>query len=70
MKAPPISKDLLEYLEKVFSPAHIQCAAATEPHLIAAMVHREIGIQHVVKHLRAAYETQQLEDPLHVHEDP
>ena len=68
MKSPAISKDLLEYLEKVFAPAHVQCAAATEPHMIAAMVHREMGIQQVIKHLRAEYENQQLEDPLNVHQ--
>lgn len=70
MKAPPISKDLIEYLEKVYAPAHFRCATATQPHEIAAMVHREQGVQSVVQHLRAVYEEQQNEDPLHVHEDP
>lgn len=70
MIAPPISRDLIEYLDRVYAPAHIQCAATAEPHHIAAMVHHEIGIQHVIAHLRALYEEQQNEDPLNVHQDP
>jgi hypothetical protein len=69
MKAPPISKDLIEYLEKVYSPAHFQVAATASPHEIAALVHRENGVQHVVGHLRAIHEEQQNEDPLNVYED-
>lgn len=69
-KAPTVSKDLLDYLEKVFSPAHMIVTAAHDPHEIAAMVHRENGIQHVIHHLRAVYEEQQNEDPLNVSEDP
>lgn len=68
MKAPPISKDLLEYLEKVYAPAHIPCLTTTPPHEIAAMVHRVQGAKVVVQHLRAVYEEQQNEDPLNVHE--
>lgn len=70
MKAPPISKDLIEYLEKVYAPAHFRCKPSTPTHEIAAMVHIEQGVQSVMHHLRAVYEEQQNEDPLHVHEDP
>jgi hypothetical protein len=68
MTAPPISKDLIEYLEKVFAPAHLMCAANTPPHEIAALVHREQGVQSIIRHIRATYEEQQNEDPLNVHE--
>lgn len=70
MKAPPLSKDLIEYLEKVYSPAHLRCHPSTPSHEIAAMVHREQGVQSVLQHLRSAYEEQQNEDPFNVHEDP
>lgn len=70
MKAPPISKDLIEYLEKVFPIAMIAASPAASPYEIAATVHRMNGQQMVVRHLKAAYEEQQNEDPLHVHEDP
>lgn len=69
LQAPPISKDLIEYLEKVYSPAHLRCPADVNPHTLAAMVHRENGSQLVIQHLRAVYEEQQNEDPLNVHED-
>ena len=65
-QAPPISRDLIEYLEKVFAPAHYMCPVETHPHVISAMVHKEMGIQHVIKHLRAVHEEQQNEDPLNV----
>lgn len=68
MKAPLISKDLIEYLEKVYAPAHFRCKASTTPHEIAAMVHQEQGRQHVVQHIRAKYEEQQNEDFTNVHE--
>ena len=68
LKAPPISKDLISYLEKVFSPAHIRCQPDTNPHKLAAMVHRENGVQDVVAHLRAVHEEQQNEDPTNVSE--
>lgn len=68
MKAPPISKDLIQYLEKVYSPAHLLCPVGTPPHEIAALVHREQGIQTVIRHLRAVHEEQQNEDPLNVHQ--
>ena len=68
MKAPPISKDLIEYLEKVYAPAHYRAQPDTPPHVIAAMVHREQGIQAVIAHLKAEHEEQQNEDPLNVHE--
>ena len=70
MTAPPISRDLIEYLEKVYAPAHFKVAATASPNEIAALVHRENGVQHVVSHLRALHEEQHNEDPLHVHEDP
>lgn len=69
LKAPPISRDLIEYLEKVFSPAHVRCSPDTNPHTLAGMVHRENGVQHVVQHLRAVHEEQQNEDPLNVSQD-
>lgn len=68
LKAPPISKDLVEYLEKVYSPAHLHCHVSAPTHEIAARVHRENGVQEVVRHLRAVYEEQQNEDPLNVSE--
>ena len=68
---PPISRDLIEYLEKVFSPAslpdHIQ--SDTQPHAIAAMAHHARGVNAVVKHLKAVHKEQQNEDPLNVSED-
>lgn len=70
MKAPPISKDLIEYLEKVFPVALIAASPSAQPHEITATVHQEVGKQIVVRHLRAFYEEQQNEDPLHVYEDP
>jgi hypothetical protein len=69
MKAPPISKDLIEYLEKEFPTTFILARPDAQPHEIAAMVHKEIGIQRVVKHLKAVHEEQQNEDPLNVYED-
>lgn len=65
---PPISRDLIEYLEKVYAPAHVRVHLETQPHVIAAMAHREMGIQSVIQHLRAVYEEQQAEDPLNVHQ--
>jgi hypothetical protein len=67
-KAPPISKDLIEYLEKVYAPAHFRCKASAPPHEIAAMVHQEQGQQYVVQHLRALHEEQQNEDHPSVYE--
>jgi hypothetical protein len=69
MKAPPISKDLIAYLEKVYAPAHFRVQQATHPNEIAALVHREMGVQTVVAHIRAIHEEQQNEDPLNVYED-
>lgn len=67
-KAPPISKDLIEYLDKTF-PAQIPIASIdAHPHAISAIVHRMNGQQLVVTHLRAVYEEQQYEDPLNVHQ--
>lgn len=66
IKAPPISRDLLEYLEKVFSPARIHCLPSTPTHEITAKVHRDNGVYEVVSHLRATYEEQQNEDPINV----
>lgn len=68
IKAPPITKDLLEYLEKVFAPASISrlIHVDTQPRVIAAMAHHARGVDTVVKHLRAVYEEQQNEDPLNV----
>lgn len=69
--APPISRALVEYLTKVYSPAVLRVTAEAPPHEIAAYVHREMGVQQVVSHIKAVYEQQQLEDPLaNVHEDP
>ena len=68
LKAPPISKDLLDYLAKVYSPALIAARPDTQPHEIAAIAHREQGVQSVIAHLRAVYEAQQNEDPLNVSE--
>ena len=67
-KAPPISKDLIDYLEKVYPASFIIARPDVSPHEIAAMVHRDNGSQMVVKHLKAVYEEQQNEDPIHVHE--
>lgn len=69
LKPPLISKDLIEYIDKVFSPAFIQCSSDTNPHTLAALVHRENGVQRVISHLKAVYEEQQYEDPLNVSED-
>lgn len=68
LKAPPISADLISYIEKVFSPAFIRCPANANPHELAAMVHRENGVQGVINHLRAVHEEQQNEDPTNVSE--
>ena len=68
-KAPPISKDLIEYLDRVFSPAFIAARSDAPPHEIAAMVHRENGKQIVIQHLKSVYDNQQLEDPLNVSQD-
>lgn len=68
LTAPPISKDLIEYLEKVYAPAHFRVRPDADPHLVAAMVHRENGGQDLIAHLRAVYEEQQNEDPLNVSE--
>lgn len=68
LKAPAVSRDLLDYLEKVFAPAFFQCPSDTNPHTIAALVHRENGVQGVISHLRAVYEEQQNEDPTDVHQ--
>jgi hypothetical protein len=70
LTAPPISKDLITYLEKVFPTAFIAAHTDANPHEIAAMVHREVGTQIVIRHLKAVHENQQTEDPLNVHEDP
>jgi len=67
---PTISRDLVEYLERVYSPAQIAARPEALPHEIAALVHHEAGTQKVVRHLRALYDEQQFEDPLNVHEDP
>lgn len=69
LKNPRISKDLIEYLERVYRPAHIRVLSTANPHEIAAMVHRENGVQFVVQHLRSVYEEQQNEDPTNVSED-
>ena len=70
LNAPPISADLITYLEKVFSPAFVAAHPETPPHQIAAMVHREAGLQSMIKHLKAVHENQMNEDPLNVHESP
>jgi hypothetical protein len=67
-KAPPISKDLIEYLEKVFPVLCPLAKVDADPHHIAAVVHHLNGGMEVIKHLRAIYEEQQNEDPLNVHE--
>lgn len=69
LKVPTISKDLVDYIEKVFSPVLPYTAPDTSPHVISARVHWMEGSQHVVRHLRALYENQQIEDPLNVHQD-
>lgn len=69
LKAPPISRDLIEYLEKVYAPAHLMVATSVHPHEIAAEVHRENGVQKVINHLRSVYEDQQNEDPTNVSQD-
>jgi len=67
-KAPPIPKDLLDYLDQVYSPRPPKTTDETHPYHIAAQVHRARGAMDVISHLRALYEEQQNEDPLNVHE--
>lgn len=69
LKDPPVSKDLIEYLKRVFPPAFIAARSDAPPHEIAAMVHRENGKQIVIQHLKSVYEEQQNEDPTNVSED-
>jgi hypothetical protein len=67
-QAPPISKDLIEYLEKVFPAPFLAARPDASPHFLAALVHAENGRQYVIAHLKRVYEEQQNEDPLNVHE--
>lgn len=70
LTAPPISKDLIDYLEKVYSPALFRVRTDADPHQVAATIHQESGRHSVIDHLRAVFEQQQTQDPLNVHEDP
>lgn len=68
-QAPPIPKDLIDYLEKVFPNTIPTARLDANPHEVAAAVHHMNGRAEVVAHLVAVYEEQQNEDPHSVHED-
>lgn len=53
---PPLSEELLRYLEAVF-PDHAVDPAQTDPN-------RALGRAEVVRHLKAVHETQQEEDAI------
>ena len=70
-KFPPLSKPLLDYLERTFPHHTSPFPATTSPHEIAAHAHRAAGRREVINHLYYVLEELEAQEGIpNVHEDP